>query len=63
MPFSKGSSQHRDQTSISNVYCAGNQVLYLIATWETHIHIIFMLTMQVRKQQLELDMEQQTGSK
>ena len=33
--FSRGSSQARDQTSISCVSCIGRWILYHCATWET----------------------------
>ena len=28
MPFSRGSSQHKDQTHVSSISCTGKQVLY-----------------------------------
>ena len=31
---SRGSSQHRDQTHISCVYCSGRQILYPSTTWD-----------------------------
>ena len=34
IPFSRGSSQPRDQTHVFHVFCIGRQVLYANATWE-----------------------------
>ena len=34
MSFSRGSSRHRDRTSISCISCIGRQILYHGATWE-----------------------------
>ena len=39
MPFSRGSSQPRDRTHISQVSCIGRQILYHWAIMEAHIHI------------------------
>ena len=36
-PFSRGSSQTRDQTHISYVSCIGMQILYHCITWESLI--------------------------
>ena len=69
--FSRGSSWHRDWTRVS---CSVGRRFTLWATREAQsaipsltLKFIPSLTceicMQVRKQQLELDMEQQTGSK
>ena len=33
--YSRGSSQLRDQTHISRVFCTGMQILYYCATWES----------------------------
>ena len=33
---SRGSSQPRDQTRISSIFCIGRQVLYHCDTWEAH---------------------------
>ena len=35
--YSRGSSQPRDQTQVSLVFCFGQWILYHCATWETHI--------------------------
>ena len=35
---SRGSSQPRDQTQVSFVFCIGSQILYHWATWETHCY-------------------------
>ena len=36
--YSRGSSQPRDQTSVSRVFCIGMQILYNCATWESWPH-------------------------
>ena len=41
--------------------CVDHNKLWKILRWEYHLR--WEICMQVRKQQLELDMEQQTGSK
>ena len=35
--FSRGSSQPRDQTYVSCIFCIGRQILYHCNTWEAHI--------------------------
>ena len=34
VPFSRGSSQHRDRTHVSHISCIGRPILTTSATWE-----------------------------
>ena len=70
-PFSRGSSQPRDRTQVSHI--AGRFFINVDhdKLWKIlkqrgipdHLTCLYKTCMQVKKQQLELDMEQQTGSK
>ena len=49
--FSRGSSQPRDQTSVSSIYCIGRWVLYPLVTWEVLVLLWFMLNRCMNTQQ------------
>ena len=63
IPFSWGSSKSRDQTQVACI-AGGFFTNWAIREASLPDHLTCLLrNLQVRKQQLELDMEQQTGSK
>ena len=63
MPSSRGSARPRDRTRVSCVACANCGKFLKRWEFQTTLPASWEICVQVKKQQLELDMEQLTHSK